>query len=152
MGRVALLALAAALAGGCRSPSLAAGGPSDVVLERDAGAPAGWTSATSAAGSWRVRWRSEPSPIPTNEPFRLVVEVEDALEPGGSLSGVSLAVDAGMPAHGHGMNRQARVSRESDGRFVAEGLLFHMPGSWELYLDVARDGIAERVQFTLEVD
>ncbi len=138
---VLLAVLATALPCACSAPEDAGGH----VLET-------WTSATSAAEGWRVRWRSEPSPIPVNQEFRLVVEVEDALDPGSSLSGVSLSVDAGMPAHGHGMNRVASVRRESDGRFVAEGLLFHMPGSWELYLDVARQGIAERAQFTIEVD
>lgn len=51
-----------------------------------------------------------------------------------------LRVDAQMPEHRHGMNYRARVSSAGDGRYVAEGLLFHMPGRWQLVFDVERGG------------
>ena len=50
-----------------------------------------------------------------------------------------LSVDAGMPAHGHGMNNAAKVVQHEPGRFRAEGMLFHMPGEWELQLRLAND-------------
>ena len=56
-----------------------------------------------------------------------------------------LRVDADMPEHRHGMNYRARVSTGSDGRYVAEGLLFHMPGRWRLLLDVERAAGTERL-------
>jgi hypothetical protein len=112
----------------------------------------GWVAGTSADGTWRVRWRTEPSPIPINEPFRLIVEVAGARDPDAALDELTLELDAGMPAHGHGLQRVPRVTRAAAGRFTADGLLFHMPGAWELYLDVAREGIAERAQFSVVVD
>ena len=54
-----------------------------------------------------------------------------------------LRVDADMPAHRHGMNYRAKVSPKGDGRYVAEGLLFHMPGHWRLIFDVERGGKTE---------
>jgi hypothetical protein len=55
-----------------------------------------------------------------------------------------LRVDADMPEHRHGMNYRPRVAGR-DGRYVAEGLLFHMPGRWRLLLDVERGSSIERL-------
>ena len=46
-------------------------------------------------------------------------------------------VDARMPEHRHGMNYRARVS-ESRRNLRGRGLLFHMPGLWQLMFDVER--------------
>lgn len=51
-----------------------------------------------------------------------------------------LRVDARMPEHRHGMNYRPRVSTTPGGVYVAEGLLFHMPGRWQLVFDVKRTG------------
>jgi hypothetical protein len=56
-----------------------------------------------------------------------------------------LRVDAQMPEHRHGMNYRPKVSTTSEGRYVAEGFLFHMPGRWELLFDVERGGRTERL-------
>ena len=39
-----------------------------------------------------------------------------------------------------------------DGSFRADGLLFHMPGTWELYVDVTRAAEMERATFVINVD
>jgi hypothetical protein len=44
-------------------------------------------------------------------------------------------LDASMPAHGHGMNYRASIVSQDEGRFEARGLMFHMPGKWQLKLD-----------------
>jgi hypothetical protein len=44
--------------------------------------------------------------------------------------------NARMPGHGHGMNYAVSVTRESDTRFRVEGVRLHMPGTWDLHLDV----------------
>ena len=56
-----------------------------------------------------------------------------------------LRVDARMPEHRHGMNYGPRVSARADGVHVAEGLLFHMPGRWQLVFDVEHGGRTERL-------
>lgn len=111
-----------------------------------------WTVGQSAAGTWRVRWRSEPSPVPVNEPFRILVEIDPAGAGSGDQADVGLALDAGMPSHGHGMVRVPRVVRTGPGRFSAEGVLLHMPGPWEVFFDVELNGITERAQFSVEID
>lgn len=62
-----------------------------------------------------------------------------------------LRIDAVMPEHGHGMNYRPSVTAAPAGRWRAEGLLFHMPGTWELRLDVQADGRTERLRQTIVV-
>ena len=63
-----------------------------------------------------------------------------------------LLADAAMPQHGHGMNVKPTVKSLGGGRFRVEGMLFHMPGSWELYLDLVRAGVLERAQGTVTLE
>jgi hypothetical protein len=61
-------------------------------------------------------------------------------------------VDATMPEHQHGMNYRPSIQRvgdAKDGRWRAEGLMFHMPGRWELRLDVASAGRTEKLTDTV---
>ena len=39
------------------------------------------------------------------------------------------------------------VTPLGNGRFRVDGLLFHMPGSWEIYVSVAADGAKDRATF-----
>lgn len=48
----------------------------------------------------------------------------------------AVRVDATMPAHGHGMNYRVDVVPRGSSRFEARGLMFHMPGRWELVFEV----------------
>lgn len=84
-----------------------------------------------------LAWRSTPEPIPRGQPFTLQVRLCPA-------NGVLGAADATMPEHGHGMNYRARVQPLGDGRFEVRGLLWHMPGRWELRFDVRPEAGAPR--------
>jgi hypothetical protein len=48
----------------------------------------------------------------------------------------TLRIDATMPEHQHGMNYRASVRPRGPGRFVAEGMLLHMPGRWEISFEI----------------
>ncbi len=63
-----------------------------------------------------------------------------------------LRVDAQMPEHRHGMNYRPTVATTGDGRFVAQGLLLHMPGRWQLLFDVERGGRTERLATDILVE
>jgi hypothetical protein len=89
-------------------------------------------------GAFRIRWESQPSPIPRNQPFTLRVHVARADAPDAPLPDAELEVNALMPEHGHGMNTFPRTTRQPDGSFLVEGLLFHMRGRWDLVFN-ARD-------------
>ena len=65
----------------------------------------------------------------------------------------TLSVDAHMPEHRHGMNYRPSVSRRGPGLYRAQGLMFHMPGRWELVFEL-RDaaGTMQRLTQTLTID
>jgi hypothetical protein len=95
-----------------------------------------------------VAWRANPSPIAVSRHFALDVVV--CPKPGAPPP-QSLRVDATMPAHRHGMNYKPAVTALRDGRYRVEGLMFHMPGSWELAFDVVSGSGIERVRSAYEL-
>jgi hypothetical protein len=68
------------------------------------------------------------------------------------LEAGELTVDAQMPHHGHGMNVKPKVEVTGPGRYRVKGLLFHMPGRWELMFDRTDKGLLERAQATVEIE
>jgi len=104
----------------------------------------------SASGTYGVVYSSQPGEIPLNQPFTLEVLVVKDKNP--LPEEAVLTVDARMPQHRHGMNRQPLVTARGDGSFLVEGLLFHMPGKWEIYFDISFNGVTERVQKTVELE
>lgn len=102
-------------------------------------------------GAYFVAFAARPAPIPPNAEFALDVAVFSP-DRASLAAGVTLAVDATMPEHGHGMNVTPRVTPLGPGRFRVEGLLFHMAGRWEIAFDVTRDAVTERAHATVEID
>jgi hypothetical protein len=81
--------------------------------------------------------------IPLAQPFSILVTIcSDAAVK-------DLRVDAVMPAHQHGLNYTPKVTALGDGVFQVEGILFHMPGLWELQVDVDFKG--QSVTYTTEI-
>ena len=96
-----------------------------------------------------VLFRTVPSPIEIGQHFTVEALV-CPMPPIGAAAG--FMVDARMPEHRHGMNYRARVFRKPDGIYVAEGLLFHMPGLWQLMFDVERGGRMERLTTDIDLE
>ena len=69
----------------------------------------------------------------------------DTLVCGDGAVPVLTRVDATMPEHRHGMNYRPTLAAKGGGRYVAEGLMFHMPGRWELSFDVESAGRRTRL-------
>jgi len=61
-------------------------------------------------------------------------------------------IDATMPEHRHGMNYRPEVTQVAPGLYRAQGMLFHMPGRWDLTFDVVARGRADRLTATLRVE
>ncbi len=90
-------------------------------------------------------WKVTQPPIAAGKFFAVEVQLCPA-------EAVLTRVDATMPEHQHGMNYRPSIKRvgdAKDGRWTAEGLMFHMPGRWELRLDVQLLGRAERITDTV---
>ena len=98
--------------------------------------------------SYVVAWRADPAPIAVSRHFALDVAV---CPKSGTALPKSLTVDATMPAHRHGMNYRPTITAAGAGRFRAEGLMFHMPGAWELAFDVVGADGTERVRVPYEL-
>lgn len=144
--RLLVMAIATALLGGCASSTENAEARAKHIMILS-----GTTRGPTASGAYYVSWRAVPTPIPVNELFEIEVRVFSDPAMRTPATGVQVSVDAGMPEHGHGMNLAPKTSRVREGIFRAEGMLFHMPGRWELYIDVRGEAGADRAAFEVTI-
>jgi hypothetical protein len=136
----AMAALVAALGLVASVPAAAAGPPS-------CAEPSAPSVSRVESARYVVVFRTRPAPIAVGEHFALEATV---CPRAGAPPATGLRVDAHMPEHRHGMNYRASVSGR-DGAYVAEGLLFHMPGRWQLLFDVEVGGRSERLVGDVEL-
>lgn len=104
----------------------------------DLGRGTGWVVFTD---HYMLAFRSDPLRIEAGEPFALILNVCTKNGKPAEL----VAVDAQMPEHRHGMNYRPSIVSSDNGRYRAEGLVFHMPGRWELTFDVRAGEETERL-------
>lgn len=94
------------------------------------------------APQYALAYRFQPAKVAIGRHFSLEIVV-CAKAGAGAIDG--LQVDAVMPEHRHGMNYRATVQSLGSGRFQVDGLMFHMPGRWDLLFDVSGGGRTERI-------
>jgi hypothetical protein len=121
---------------------------------------AGFAMATECGASLATQGRQNASiegytvsfapsvwPLPVGQFFSIDVAICEAsgatIKTATTLS--NIRVDADMPAHKHGMNYTPVVTESGDGRFIAKGLMFHMPGVWRVTVEFSAQK-KERVQ------
>ncbi len=93
----------------------------------------------------QAAWRVEGADaVPLAQPFALRVRL---CPPEATL----LALDATMPAHRHGMNYRPTLVPLGGGVWRVEGLLWHMPGAWELRLDLRHAGRTQVLRQGIEL-
>src|SRR3954454_8351507 len=104
----------------------------------------------SKTGRYRVSLSARTTPIPVNEWHEWVVHVARA--DGAAPQLRDLALDGGMPAHGHGLPTAPVVTRSSSpGDFVVRGMRFNMCGRWELRVLLADDEGEDGAVFPVDV-
>jgi hypothetical protein len=81
---------------------------------------------------YALAWIAQPE-VRVSEFFTLEIAVCAAP---GQPQARTLRVEATMPEHQHGMNYRASVRPRGPGRFVAEGMLLHMPGRWQFSFEI----------------
>jgi hypothetical protein len=75
-------------------------------------------------------------------------EVRVTLPSGQPVDGARIAVDGGMPQHGHGLPTQPKVTRAlGNGRYLMEGVKFSMTGWWEIKLKIDGAQGSDKVTF-----
>lgn len=99
------------------------------------------TEKTTASGIL-VAYSTAPNPPVESEEFSVILS-----HSGGTI----VAVDAAMPTHGgHGMNVTPRLEDDGTGTVVVSPFQFHMPGYWEMVVDLENDaGQEEQVRFDM---
>jgi hypothetical protein len=89
-----------------------------------------------------LSYRTKPAKLAVGEHF--VVEMAVCAK-GGEAAAEAVRVDGFMPEHNHGMNYKAAVKTGEGGRYLAEGMLFHMPGKWDFIFEVRGGGRTDRM-------
>lgn len=95
----------------------------------------------------RLAYRIVGGAIMVGQPF--TVEVVACI--GADSTPQRIRIDARMPAHGHGMNYTPSEKKLGPGHARFEGLVFHMPGHWEISFDVFSDGARKRLLVPIDV-
>ena len=112
--------------------------------------PAGFDARHRAeAADFVVHFRADPASIEVGRLFAIEAVVCER-QPGSVAT--ELAIDANMPDHRHGMNYRPTIAPLGDRRFRADGLMFHMPGRWQLVFDVGTGARRERLTAELVVE
>lgn len=117
------------------------------------GEDTGWveaTDTTSAGGSYYMMYSADPDPVPFNETFQLIAMVHNGADHAEMYTDADLVVDATMPAHGHGMNTAPTVTRDENGMYTVDGMLFHMRGWWKIDFTASRNGVTETGSFYVD--
>ena len=97
-----------------------------------AGAPKGLDysrTRPSEGGLYRATIRPQGDSIPQGRLQRWTLHLETAS--GAPVDSAAVAVDGGMPQHGHGLPTKPRVTRAlGNGDHLVEGMKFNMGGWW----------------------
>jgi hypothetical protein len=105
---------------------------------------------TSAQGLYIARLEGA-SDLKARKMYTLQVTVLDGAS-GQAVTEAAIAVDGGMPQHGHGLPTRPRVTRNlGNGSYEISGLRFNMGGWWELKLTITTPAGTDTVTFNLSV-
>lgn len=96
-----------------------------------------------------LAWRFVPEKPKIGEFFAVEFAVCNRAAP---ATPETLRVDATMPAHRHGMNFQPTIAAIGPNIYRAEGMMFHMPGKWQLAFEQRAPGGAARVTTDIEIE
>ncbi|TFH75313.1 auxin-binding protein [Gammaproteobacteria bacterium LSUCC0112] len=97
---------------------------------------------------------SQVSPIPLNQMHSWTIEIQPDLPIASNSLWESavIRVSGGMPAHNHGLATSPQVTDYlGDGRFLLEGVRFHMAGVWILQLQIQLDNRHYTAQVELTI-
>ena len=89
-------------------------------------------------------------PLRVRRAQKIAILIQDTA--GQPVEGVTIAVDGGMPEHGHGLPTQPRADHAlTAGVYAIDGLRFNMGGWWELSFKIEGSAGADRVIFHLKI-
>lgn len=107
------------------------------------------TSKTTENRHYFATLLPESKPVRINQMHRWLLTLRTA--DGEPVEGATIAVDGGMPDHGHGLPTSPGVTRYlGDGRYLVDGVRFNMTGWWQLRFVIA-GAEPDRVTFNLDL-
>ena len=105
---------------------------------------------TSEGGTYRATIRPQGDSIPTGKLQRWTLHVETAN--GAPVDSATIAVDGGMPQHGHGLPTKPLVTRQlGNGDHLVEGMKFNMGGWWVVKFRIGASEGKDSVVFNLKL-
>jgi hypothetical protein len=105
---------------------------------------------TSEAGRYRATIHPQGDSIPQGKLQRWTLHLETV--DGAAVDSAQVAVDGGMPQHGHGLPTKPRVTRAlGHGDHLVEGMKFNMGGWWVVKFRVTAAPGADSVVFNVKL-
>lgn len=104
----------------------------------------------SEHGIYRAEIMPEGDSIPQGKLQKWTLHLDAAS--GAPVSAASVAIDGGMPQHGHGLPTKPRVTRElGNGDYLVEGMKFNMGGWWVVKFQVSSEAGSDTLVFNLNL-
>ena len=105
---------------------------------------------TSAAGVYRATIEPQGDSIPQGKLHRWTLHLETAS--GAPVDSAVIAIDGGMPQHGHGLPTKPRATRDlGNGDHLIEGMKFNMGGWWVVKFRVNAAAGTDSLVFNLKL-
>ena len=126
-----------------------------VNIEAGAVEPPSNTSSFTSTSRWsekrlfEVSYTATPSPVPLLTTHTWTVTIADG--EGRRVRDATVTVLGGMPEHDHGFPTTPQIKPLGDGRYLVEGLKFHMPGDWVVILRIQAGASSDSVRFELHL-
>lgn len=108
------------------------------------------TTVATRHGTLQASYETDLLEIPLNDVHSWRLSLQDRF--GQPVTGADIELTADMPEHLHGMTTIPQV-QETDrpGVYLVRGMNFHMPGYWEVTLDISGAGSRYLLRFNLIV-
>jgi hypothetical protein len=107
-------------------------------------------SRVSASGLYRAQIRPQGDSIPRGKLQSWTLHLESAA--GAPIDTAMIAVDGGMPQHGHGLPTKPRVTKAlGNGDHLVEGMKFNMGGWWVVKFRVRSSAGSDSVVFNVKL-
>ena len=100
-------------------------------------------------GGTAVAYKTNPTRIEVDKPFS--IEVVACVDGEKHMASSRIRVDAGMPMHGYGMNYKPSERKIGPGHSSFDGMVFHMPGHWQIMFDVYEGDKRQRLNQKISV-
>lgn len=126
-----------------------------VNIEAGAVEPPSNTSSVTSTSRWsekrlfEVSYTATPSPVPLLTTHTWTVTIADG--EGRRVRDATVTVLGGMPEHDHGFPTTPQIEPLGDGRYLVEGIKFHMPGDWVVILRIQAGASSDSVRFELHL-